>query len=207
MTSTGQPSLGDDTTVDQLVPRVSWEEYLRLEAPDGLRFEFDDGRLLVSPTGIVSHNLLIAVLLELFGEYEEKTRGRHAVAFPPQSYFMPPGERDYQPDVSVITDARKDRPLPDRIVGPPDIAVEVLSPSTVRRDRGLKAARYFAEGTREYWMFDAEARTVEIHRRGRKGWVSARLDANGRYRTPLLPGFAMSVATVWRRLDRKLRRK
>lgn len=200
-------SLGEDVAPDQLIARVSWEDYLRLEAPEGLRFEFDEGRLLVSPTGIPSHNLLIAVLLEVLGSYEEKTGGRHAVAFPPQSYFMPPGERDYQPDVSVITDKRKDRPLPARLVGAPDIAVEILSPSTARRDRGLKAARYFEEGTREYWMFDAEARTAEFYRRGKKGWVSVGLDAKGRYGTPLLPGFKLDMQELWRRLDRKLRRK
>ncbi|HEY3356516.1 MAG TPA: Uma2 family endonuclease [Polyangia bacterium] len=198
--------LGADLSLAQLVPRVPWEDYLRLEPPAGLRFEFDEGRLLVSPSGSEAHDLLIAVLLGILERYEEETQGRHCVAFPPHSFFMPPGERDYQPDVGIITDERKDRPLGGRTVGAPNIAVEVLSPSTGKRDRGLKAARYFEQGTAEYWLFDAEARTAELHRRGDRGWVCALAGSEGTYETPLLPGLRLDLVDIWARLDRKLRR-
>jgi Uma2 family endonuclease len=197
--------LGRDMSVEQLVPRATWEEYLRLEPPPGMRLEFDEGRLIVSPTGSELHDLLIAVLLGLFERYEEETGGRYCVAFPPHSFFMPPGERDYQPDVGVITDARKDRPLGGTTSGAPDLAIEVLSPSTARFDRGLKAARYFEQGASEYWLFDAKARTVEQYRRGDDGWTPAAAEC-GRYETPLLPGFVLDLADLWHRLDRKLRR-
>jgi Uma2 family endonuclease len=119
---------------------------------------------------------------------------------------MPPGERDYQPDVGIITDERKDRPLGGRTVGAPNIAVEILSPSTGKRDRGLKAARYHEQGTAEYWIFEADGRTAEIYRRGEGGWVRAAALTAGTYDTPLLPGFVLDLDDLWRRLDRKLRR-
>lgn len=43
----------------------------------------------------------------------------------------------------------------------PDFAAEVLSPSTKRRDRGVKFEDYAAHGVREYWILDPDARTVE----------------------------------------------
>ncbi len=186
--------------------RLTWAEYLRLEPPEGLRFEFEAGRLLVSPTGNTPHNALIAVLLERLGAYERRTRNRHCVSLGPHSFFMPPDERDYQPDVGIITDARKDGPLAPLTRGAPNIAVEIASPSTVSRDRGVKAVRYFEEGTQESWRFDAEARTAELLRRGRKGWVRVTVEG-GRYVTPLLPGFVLDLGALWRRLDEKLRRR
>jgi len=87
---------------EEFVPYFTWGEYLRLEPPAGARFEFEAGRLLVSPSGSAPHDLLIAVLLEFLAAYERRTGNRHCVSFPPHSFFMPPGERDYQPDVGII---------------------------------------------------------------------------------------------------------
>lgn len=207
MLRSGQMEHIGDEAVEQLVPLVSWEDYLRLDPPQGLRFEFDDGRLLVSPTGVMSHDMLIAVLLGVLEAYEQATDGRYCTSCGPHSFFMPPGERDYQPDVGLITDERKDRPLEERTVGAPNIAVEIWSPSTGKRDRGLKASRYFEQGTLEYWIFDAASRTAEIYRRGDNGWVRADAGGELRYETPILPGFVLDLPEVWRRLDRKLRRR
>jgi Uma2 family endonuclease len=50
------------------------------------------------------------------------------------------------------------------IEGPPDLVVEVVSPSTEARDRGIKLERYRHFGVREYWIVDADRRTVEVWR-------------------------------------------
>jgi Uma2 family endonuclease len=187
---------------------LSWQAYLARENPPGTRFEYDDGRLLVSPTGTNAHNLLIRLLAADFERYEAETEDGVCLTFTEHSFFMPAGRRDLQPDLGVVTDERKSAPIPPdgRMEGAPNIAVEVLSPSTERRDRTLKAKRYFEGGTSEYWLFNPLQETAEFLRRGSSGWeVALRTDAA--YRTPLLPGFALDVDALWRRLRKKLRRR
>ena len=72
----------------------------------------------------------------------------------------------FEPDVVYVTRARL-HILSDRgLEGPPDIAVEVLSPSTRAFDRGTKLATYLARGVGEVWLVNLDARTVEVHRTG-----------------------------------------
>ena len=46
--------------------------------------------------------------------------------------------------------------------GPRDLVVEILSPSTEERDRGIKSQLYCRYGVQEYWLVDPEERTVEV---------------------------------------------
>jgi Uma2 family endonuclease len=190
-----------------MLPRVSWDEYVKMENPPGYYFEYDEGRLIVSPTATNAHNQLLAILAWLLGQYDEETDGRYCVFSIEHSHFMPPERRDFQPDVGILTDERKDRPLDPAawIEGAPNIAVEVLSPSTEKRDRTFKARRYFEQGTSECWLFDPLQETAEFLRRGAEYWEPAAAEG-GEYRTPLLPGFTLSLPDLWRRLRKKLRK-
>jgi Uma2 family endonuclease len=187
-------------------PRVEWAEYLALDDPPGLRLELEEGRLLVSPSGRTAHNVLRDLLLMLLAAYEEEHPDRCFVVSE-QSFFMPEGKRDFRPDVAVIVDARKDGPIDPVawIHGAPDIAVEILSASTEERDLGLKARRYFEQGSDEYWVLDPVARTASFFARGERGWRDFPVDEAGVYRTALLPGLELSIPALWTRLDRKLR--
>jgi Uma2 family endonuclease len=132
---------------DDYAPRVSWEDYLRMEDPPGYRLEYEDGSLLVSPTGRAAHDFLKRILGAWLERYEEAHPGR-CIVTTEHSHFMPPGRRDYRPDVALVTDARKDAPADPLgwTEGAPNIAIEILSPSTAGRDLGLKARRYFEQG-------------------------------------------------------------
>jgi Uma2 family endonuclease len=48
--------------------------------------------------------------------------------------------------------------------GAPDLVIEVLSPSTAKRDRGVKFEVYERHGVREYWLIDLEAQFIEVYR-------------------------------------------
>ncbi|MCD7954366.1 MAG: Uma2 family endonuclease, partial [Lachnospiraceae bacterium] len=50
-----------------------------------------------------------------------------------------------------------------RVYGAPDLVVEILSPSTMRRDRSLKLTKYKRAGVREYWMIDPDYKKVYVY--------------------------------------------
>ncbi len=67
-----------------------------------------------------------------------------------------------QPDVLVILNAHRERITESRIIGAPDLVVEILSPKTASKDRHEKRAAYEQAGVPEYWLVDPETRSVEL---------------------------------------------
>ena len=66
----------------------------------------------------------------------------------------------FQPDLVVICDRAK---IDDKgLNGAPDMAFEIISPSTARRDKVLKFNKYRHAGVREYWIVDPSDRTVLV---------------------------------------------
>lgn len=63
------------------------------------------------------------------------------------------------PDGMIVCDRSKIKP--NGVHGAPDLVVEVLSPGTVRYDRGEKLAAYEKAGVREYWIVSPAGRSVE----------------------------------------------
>ena len=51
-----------------------------------------------------------------------------------------------------------------KINGPPDLVVEILSPSTAKNDMAVKKNLHQREGVTEYWTVDRDARAVEQYR-------------------------------------------
>jgi len=88
-----------------------------------------------------------------------------------------------------------------RLMGPPEIAIEILSPgsSNLKRDRLIKMNLYAARGVDEYWILDPESRSAEIHRGSASGQLDIRENLRGddRLTSPLLPGFELRTAEIF----------
>jgi Uma2 family endonuclease len=69
-----------------------------------------------------------------------------------------------QPDVLVVLNASLGIITPRRIVGAPDLVVEIVSPGTAGHDRRTKQDAYARAGVAEYWLADPAAQTVELLR-------------------------------------------
>ena len=75
------------------------------------------------------------------------------------------------PDVAFVAESRLD-PARDRtryLEGPPDLAVEVVSPGDRDREVQEKLSAYFAAGTPRVWVVRPDQRTVTVHRPGGDG--------------------------------------
>jgi Uma2 family endonuclease len=66
-----------------------------------------------------------------------------------------------QPDIIFVARARR-AIIGDRVMGPPDLVVEVLSPRTARRDRTTKLGWYQRYGVRECWFVNPAKHSIEV---------------------------------------------
>jgi len=114
---------------------------------DGNQYEILDGMLLVTPAPVVRHQvaaLRLAVLLD-----NARREGLSVLIAPVD--WQPEKSTSLQPDVLVVRDLDLDAA---NITAPPELVVEVLSPSTRRKDLLLKRSRYEEAGIPSYWIVD-----------------------------------------------------
>jgi len=81
---------------------------------------------------------------------------------------------------------------------PPDLAVEVLSRSTERRDRGRKMELLARSGVPEYWIVDPVANVLEVHERHEGHYMLSGVFSEHDYvQSPTLPGLTFDAARVF----------
>jgi Uma2 family endonuclease len=139
--------------------QVEWTVEMVHDLPDdGKRYEVIDGELLVSPAPSYMHQRAIRRLDKILSPYAESI-GQEVLFAPAAVTFS--RRREVQPDLLVLP--LKDGRPADRFedVGVLTLAVEVLSPNTMRADRYLKRILYQNEGVPEYWIIDVASRLVE----------------------------------------------
>ena len=127
---------------------------------DGRRYELWDGELSAMPAPGLSHqgilrNLLVSV-------HEHVSSEGLGVVFPSPVDCILSDTTVLQPDLAFIADDRRAILTERAIEGPPTLVVEILSPSTRRADRTVKAGLYARYGVPWYWIVDPGARTIEV---------------------------------------------
>ena len=130
---------------------------------DGRRYEVIAGELLVTPAPRFDHQEAVVLLVRTLGDYLERTKAGHA-AISPADLTPEPGAL-VQPDAFVVGLVAGRRPREWTDIERLLLAIEVLSPSTARADRGVKR-RLYQRASVEYWIVDLEARLVERRRSG-----------------------------------------
>ena len=133
------------------------EDYLRL--PDDQRVELIDGVFydMAAPTTI--HQGVAGFLHKKFLDFVMENKGPCFPFISPVDVQLDCDDKTVvQPDILVVCDRTKYKN--GRVFGAPDLVVEVLSPSTRRKDMQLKMYKYAGAGVREYWMVDPEKKLV-----------------------------------------------
>ncbi len=120
---------------------------------DGLQYELLDGMLLVSPSPAARHQWASGRLFLLLSE---GCPAGMKVFFAPLDW-QPDPLTSFQPDLLVVRD--EDVEIKN-ITRPLVLAVEILSPSTRRKDLFLKRSKYEDAGVASYWIVDPEAPSI-----------------------------------------------
>ena len=141
--------------------RLTYREY-RHFPDDGKRHEIIDGDHYVSPSPNTPHQTVSRwIQMQLFRQIEEPGYG-YVIDAP-----MDVELTDYdivQPDLIVVAKSRRLVVKPIRVIGVPDLLVEILSPSNPEHDRELKLSLYQRVEVPEYWIVDPEAQHVDRYR-------------------------------------------
>ncbi len=136
---------------------------------DGQRWELIDGLAWsMSPAPTRRHQQVLGNLFRIISGITDSSPCQTYIA-PFDVRFTADEQTDtvVQPDISVFCDPDK---LDDRgAVGAPDLAVEILSPSTSYKDLSDKLLLYQSHGVREYWVVNGDAPWVMVYRLGPGG--------------------------------------
>jgi Uma2 family endonuclease len=135
-------------------------DMVRALPDDGNRYEVIDGELFVTPAPSVAHQRGVLELALLIAPYVRAHRIGEAIISPADVVVYGP-RKFVQPDLFVVplVDGAPMRAWTE--VGRLLLAVEVLSPTTKRADRGRKRTLYAEKAVPEYWIVDIDARAIE----------------------------------------------
>ncbi|PRX72194.1 Uma2 family endonuclease [Cohnella sp. SGD-V74] len=135
---------------------VTYDDYAAMP-DDGNRYEIIDGVLeMMSPGPMAIHQ---GVSRELFLVLQS-CRSKYEIYYAPFDVILS-RTTVLQPDIIMIHHSRLDIVKKHGVEGAPDLVIEILSPSTRKRDKVVKAAAYAKHKVPEYWLVDPEARTLE----------------------------------------------
>ncbi|QDI93025.1 Uma2 family endonuclease [Salicibibacter halophilus] len=138
---------------------LQWDEDVRCEAFDGVIVN-------MTPSPTPGHQ---EIQLELSVEFGAFLRGKACKFFtaPLDVCLFATSETSneeinnwVQPDLMIVCDPKKIDEK--RIIGAPDLVIEILSPATARTDRLTKYNKYEEAGVKEYWIVDPHHETVEV---------------------------------------------
>lgn len=178
--------------------KMSHEEFLQWSDED-IRAEWVDGEVIIYIPPKNTHQNTLEFLYELLSLFVRLFNlGKVRVA--PFEMKAKPDGSSREPDIIFVADENLERLTEDRLAGPADLIVEIISPDSVNRDRDDKFREYCEAGVPEYWIIDP--------RPDKQRADFFRLDETGAYRrfatedderieSRVLPGFWLRPAWLW----------
>jgi Uma2 family endonuclease len=139
--------------------KMTARQFLELgEDPVGIRLELVDGEIEMSPSPVPKHSFVIPRLSYLLLDYLD--RMNLGQLFTDVDTIF--GEHDVRrPDLLFFAKNRLHLIGEKAMEGPPDLCVEIISPSSVAIDRKRKFKQYEKGKVTNYWIIDPAAKTIE----------------------------------------------
>jgi Uma2 family endonuclease len=151
-------------------PRITEEDYLRLERAAETKSEFVDGEMFAMSGGSRAHSLLA---VRWIFQLELKLREGNCSVFNSDLRIRTRRTGSYvYPDISVVCEEPQANRNADDILPNPVVVIEVLSPSTEAYDRGKKFGLYREiPSLQDYILVHTDAVHVEHYSRQAENWL------------------------------------
>jgi len=174
------------------VRKHSIQDYKLL--PEGAPYQLIEGELVMTPAPNPRHQIISGNIFEKIRQF---ARGLGITLYSPIDVYL--GEENaYQPDIVFITKQRQEIIKDDGIYGPPDLIIEILSPSTAYYDIRKKFRVYEKYGVNEYWIVDPEINSVEIYL-NEKGHFSltGKAEGEGEIESSILKNLKLTIEDIF----------
>ena len=140
--------------------KLTYQDYLDLPEEPGYRFEILEGILIKEPSPNVMHQRVSRRLQRILEDYFWEIDSDGEVFNAPLDVTF----HDItvvQPDLFYVSGQQRKIVKDTRVDGSPTLAVEILSPSTSRKDRLKKMRIYQGVGIEHYWLVNPDEKTFE----------------------------------------------
>jgi Uma2 family endonuclease len=145
--------------VSTLSRTLTFDDLERIRETRDDRLELVDGGIVVTPAPVPLHLVIVHRLAVVFDR--DIAAGIAGVIMQSPDVFFS-DHSVFQSDLVVLLRDRMERFGSRKVEGAPSLVVEVLSPSTSARDRGIKKDAYARHGVPEYWIIDGNTRAIEV---------------------------------------------
>jgi len=175
---------------------MSFDEFLAWDSEDAFA-EWVDGEVIIISPASADHQRLRDFLLVLISHFLEFSPIGELFSSPylMRLRFRPSGR---EPDLFFVAHEHADRAMATYLDGPADLAVEIVSPDSERRDRVDKYREYETAGIAEYWLLDPIRHEATFFQLGSdQHYHSVPLEDDGFYHSAVLRGFGLRVDWLW----------
>lgn len=160
------------------------------------RTEILDGVLVQEPSPLIIHQLILTRLYTHLSNYFSSKDPEGIVFVSPVDVLLT-NTVVLQPDLLFISGKRNKIITESRINGPPDLAIEIISPSSIRKDRVVKYEIYRRFAIPHYWMVDAPAKLMEIFTLEAGEYIKKAQAPSGNISVPGFPDLTVDLDALW----------
>ena len=174
--------------------KLTYEDYRN--TPEDKRYELLDGELVMAATPNIAHQRVCGRLGRRLGAFVEESDLGEVFRAPTDVVLS---DTDVvQPDLLFVSRERADIVTADNVQDAPDLVVEVLSPTTARRDWRVKLDMYSKHGVREYWLVDPQTEIVWVLLSNEGSLKIANIYGEGdTLASPTLEGFSLDLDEIF----------
>jgi len=174
--------------------RMTYEEFLAWADEDTCA-EWVNGEVVMHSPASDHHQDISDFLTSILRAFVETRRLGIIRSAPFQMRLAHSGR---EPDLLYLAYEHLERRKGTYLDGPADLVIEIMSPESAARDRGEKFYEYAEAGIPEYWLIDPLREQADFYQLDAGGrYRSALPDAEGIYRSKVLPGFWLRVDWLW----------
>ena len=195
--ATHNPSLTDFNRHDVplVVPQRMTEEEFVAWCDEDTRAEWVDGEVIMMSPANSEHVSLNVWLIQVLGLYIN----HHSLGgiFADLQIRFATLHRRRVPDMIFVAQNRLDLLRPAHFEGPPDLAIEIVSPDSISRDWRDKYLDYEVAGVREYWVISPAHERMEAYALDGQGKYQQLAEIEGKISSSVLAGFQLQTAWLW----------
>lgn len=176
---------------------IRYQEYRQLEADDDLFYELLNGRIVKKNAPSPRHQIILQNLNRSIDHWVfSKKLGQVLLA--PVDVFLDEYNAPH-PDLVYISKEKESIITHDGIIGVPDLVMEIISPSSIVRDRVEKMKLYERFQIPEYWVVDPAYDAIEVYALNETGQYQIHANAvkEGSVQSKVLDKFNLGLDTIF----------